>query len=233
MPTDPTIRRLRHAYEPLWPVGLHVATRLRTCPIREVVNTLPSEGCLLDIGCGHGIVSLLAALSRPRLRVVGLDLDERKIAAARAASDRLGTSDRVEFAVGDATATLPAADVSAVVCVDVLYLLGESAAAEATRTMSSVVGPGGVVVIKEMGELPRWKARWNQVQEFTALRVFRYTLGTTVGAIPASQIRSALEHSGLDVEETPLDHHRVHPHRLFVGRVPIRANYSGGQRAGG
>ncbi len=44
---------------------------------------LPEKGFVLDLGCGYGVVGIVAALSNPRLRVVMTDVNERAVRLAR------------------------------------------------------------------------------------------------------------------------------------------------------
>lgn len=62
---------------------------------------IPPGGTVLDIGCGGGRLSQLAA--RHAARVVGIDYDPRNIAIARAEN----VHPHVEFRLGDVTALLP------------------------------------------------------------------------------------------------------------------------------
>ena len=60
----------------------HVAIWLRICPFAAIVALVSAEGAVLDIACGHGHLALLLATGAPGRRVRGVDIDERKIAAA-------------------------------------------------------------------------------------------------------------------------------------------------------
>ncbi len=44
---------------------------------------LPEKGCVLDLGCGYGVVGIVAALSNPCLCVVMTDVNERAVRLAR------------------------------------------------------------------------------------------------------------------------------------------------------
>lgn len=44
---------------------------------------LPSEGCLLDVGCGYGVVGIVAATLNPGLRVFMSDVNMRAVRLAR------------------------------------------------------------------------------------------------------------------------------------------------------
>src|SRR5262245_57959764 len=54
------------------------------CPMEKILARIPPDASILDVGCGVGSLSTLAArFSRPR-RVLGLDISPRAIATARA-----------------------------------------------------------------------------------------------------------------------------------------------------
>jgi 16S rRNA (guanine1207-N2)-methyltransferase len=44
---------------------------------------LPGEGCVLDVGCGYGVVGIAAAVFNANLRVVMVDVNERAVGLAR------------------------------------------------------------------------------------------------------------------------------------------------------
>lgn len=52
---------------------------------------------IADVGCGHSWSTLALARAYPTARVVGIDVDEPSIVAARANADAAGLADRVEF----------------------------------------------------------------------------------------------------------------------------------------
>jgi 2-polyprenyl-3-methyl-5-hydroxy-6-metoxy-1,4-benzoquinol methylase len=75
---------------------------------------------LLDLGCGSGEVSLLAA--RLGARVTGLDVVEGMVATARDQARQASLDERAEFHVADVTAVaLPPSDVTLVVSVCEYY----------------------------------------------------------------------------------------------------------------
>jgi len=51
---------------------------------------LPDEGRLLDVGCGYGVVGVVAARLRPGLRVFMTDVNERAVRLAKRNVERFG-----------------------------------------------------------------------------------------------------------------------------------------------
>ena len=71
---------------------------------------------VLDLGCGSGEVSLVAA--RLGAQVTGLDLVEEMVATARREAAAAGLADRTQFQVAELhSTTLPASDVTLIVSV--------------------------------------------------------------------------------------------------------------------
>jgi 2-polyprenyl-3-methyl-5-hydroxy-6-metoxy-1,4-benzoquinol methylase len=203
------------------PLGdrLHVLVRWLSCPFPPVVEVLPSTGRILEVGCGHGLFSGYLARRSPELKVLGVDIDVDKIAVATA-SERLHGG-RLDFAVGN-SGSVPDGPWDAVVLVDVLYLLDEAGQRALLESCAAALAPGGVLVVKDMATRPRWKARWNAVQEALSVRVLEITAGSREFTFIEPDERARwLVASGLrDVRAQRLDRGRVHPHHLLVGRAP-------------
>ena len=60
-------------------VRLHTWLRAWTCPMEALVAGAAPAGRLLDVGCGHGLLSLGVAAAHPTASVLGVDLSEDKI----------------------------------------------------------------------------------------------------------------------------------------------------------
>jgi 2-polyprenyl-3-methyl-5-hydroxy-6-metoxy-1,4-benzoquinol methylase len=198
---------------------LHVLIRWASCPFPPVVEVLPSEGRVLEVGCGHGLFSGYLAQRSPGLHVHGVDIDADKIAVAAASEPSAGG--RLDFAVGD-SGSVPDGPWDAVVLVDVLYLLDEAAQRALLESCAAVLAPGGVLVIKDMATRPRWKARWNALQEALSVRVLKITEGSPefVFTDPEERARWLVDAGLRDVRARRLDRGRLHPHHLLVGQAP-------------
>lgn len=80
------------------------------------------------------------------------------------------------------------------------------------------LSPGGVLLLKTVDRTPRWKFFWNLVQEFFAVKLFKFTRGSKFYFRTSHQWEELLESSGLRVEIHRLDKGYIHPHVLIIGR---------------
>lgn len=208
-------------------VQAHIRGRWLTCPFAAVAGHVPPEGRVLEVGSGFGLFSLHLALGSPGRSVFGIDVDARKVVLAQRAAKRAaarGATCAFELAPpGD----VPDPPWDAIAIVDVLYLLDADDQAGLMRTCASSLAAGGVLVVKEMAPEPRWKARWNHVQETGAVRVLRITAGDSLTFLPPATIGAWMAQAGLTVTHVPLDRGYPHPHHLIVGRRPTLADLLG------
>lgn len=211
-------RRLLSLYRPAPAVArVHVRVRWATCPFRAVAAQVPEGGRILEVGCGHGLLSNYLALGAAARRVTGIDVDEGKLGVARAAAAEGGLDCTFEAVEG---AALPDGPFEAIVIVDVLYLLAAGDQAALLRSCADRLAPGGVLVVKEMSPAPRWKARWNVVQETAAVKLLGITAGEELTLLPPAELGGAMAAGGLTVRDRPVHRGYPHPHHLLVGQRP-------------
>jgi 2-polyprenyl-3-methyl-5-hydroxy-6-metoxy-1,4-benzoquinol methylase len=204
-------RAARYAGAPLR-VRAHVALRWWSCPFPKILARIPLGASILDYGCGHGLLALEAAIERDA-KVLGVDIDERKIDAARRAAVE-GTEFRV-IAPGH----VPEGRWDAICAVDVLYLLPRDDQRALIAQLASRLADGGVLIVKEMDVFPKFKAAWMRAQERLMVRVLGATRGATLTFTDPREVAAAMAEAGLDVEGQRVDRGYPHPHHLLVGRA--------------
>ena len=193
-------------------VRLHTRIRAYTCPMDALVARVPREGRMLEVGCGHGLFANEAALSRPALRVLGVDLSPSKIAwAARTAAGR----DNVEFRV-QPVGEVPETAFDAVAVVDVLYLVPRAEWPEFLRACRLRLRAGGRLLLKEMALRPRWKLYRCVMQEMLSVRLLGITHGHAFAFEPEERMRALLADAGFETAAvTRLDRGYLTPHLLY------------------
>jgi len=83
---------------PFWPSVIRHIALYRD----EFLKALPPKAKLMELACGHGVMSLLAAEQRPDIRAHGIDISAPAVAIANRLLGASGHGDRVQFEVKDA-----------------------------------------------------------------------------------------------------------------------------------
>lgn len=219
-PSAPAARRAIELYDDA-PRGdrFHVRFRWWTCPFAAIEAQVPGAGRVLEVGCGHGLLSLYLALSRPDRVVTGVDIDEHKIALATRAAGGLRPGEAQASFATVAPDGFAAGRFDAIVIADVLYLLGADARRTLLARYVEHLEPGGVLLLKETDRVPRWKGALTVAQEELATRVLRITEGDQVSFAPPGEFVAQLREAGLDVTTERVDHGYPHPHVLITARA--------------
>jgi ribosomal protein L11 methyltransferase len=117
--------------------GNHESTRL--C-IERLVPLARPGACVIDAGCGSGILALSAALLGCR-DITGFDVDPEAVRASRENAALNGLSDRVDFLIGDLSCLAGRrADV-------VLANLQADVLMRQARELTNAAAPGGTLVL--------------------------------------------------------------------------------------
>ena len=144
------------------PVGarLFVHGRAFLSDLAVVERYVPNKGFIVDLGCGHGLFACVLRESAPNRRVLGIDLDPRKIEIARAA---IQDTQWLRFEVGDIVLQ-PPPKCDVVTIVDVLYLLSFEDQERVLKNAASALGEGGPLVVKaqERRRDPRYALTYAQ-----------------------------------------------------------------------
>src|SRR5215212_589230 len=95
MPATRRLLSIDHGSNPRW--HLHLP------PYRSSMRCCSDQNArIADIGCGAGWSTIALARAYPTAAVLGVDIDEPSIRAAKANAEAAGIADRARFTVGDA-----------------------------------------------------------------------------------------------------------------------------------
>jgi ubiquinone/menaquinone biosynthesis C-methylase UbiE len=147
--------------------------------------------------------------------VVGYDVDGSRIALARRLAGEAGLAN-LRFEVADAETT-PLDGAAAIACVDVMYLLSQSAQERLVARSARALPRGGRLLVKEMAARPRWKAAWNLAQETIAVKLVGLTAGDRFCFRDGDGYVALMRAHGLAPQIERLDAGYLHPHVLVRG----------------
>lgn len=191
--------------------------RARAClsDLTVVERHAPRSGTILDIGCGHGLLTNLLALGSPARDVLGIDIDAAKIEAARRS---LRGRANVRFAVAPA-ARAPGGPYEAITIGDVCYLLPPAEQRALIAQCHRLLAPGGTLLWKSQVRRPRWKFAITYAQEWLMTHVGP-TAGSGLYFLDTAASLDALRAAGFRAAVRPMPSWRPYTDVLFIGRKP-------------
>ncbi|HEX9269283.1 MAG TPA: class I SAM-dependent methyltransferase [Candidatus Limnocylindria bacterium] len=156
-PLERAVHRYRSA--PL-AARLFVHGRAFLSDLAFVEGFVPRHGFIVDLGCGHGLFPNLLVEGSATRRVLGIDLDDRKIAIARRT---VQGREQLRFEVGDIVHEAPPR-CDAVTIVDVLYLLSPADQEEVLRKAAGALAENAPLIVKaqERAASPRYALTYGQ-----------------------------------------------------------------------
>ncbi|HUT75815.1 MAG TPA: class I SAM-dependent methyltransferase [Armatimonadota bacterium] len=108
---------------------------------------LPTQGAVLDAGCGLGIEAV--KMARRGLAVTALDISRSLLEHARHRADRAGVMDRITFVQADLTETLPFVGQPFNVCTALTGVVSHTNTRhrQAVTNLTACCVPGGLVIV--------------------------------------------------------------------------------------
>ena len=138
---------LFHGVERLFAPAYRTSLIAEWIPALEGVQAKLDAGALVaDVGCGHGMSTILLAEAFPNSRFEGFDVHAESIAVARERAEAAGVADRVRFEIATADA-YPRRDYDLVAVFDALHDMGDPDGA--ARHIRSTLHPDGTWMIVE------------------------------------------------------------------------------------
>ncbi len=125
--------------------------RWRWTPYEEIASRLPEQGAILDLGSGHGLLSMALAINQPGRAVRGIDHDISRLELARRAASGMANLSYSAGGLLEAIAE-PAlrGSLAGIVAMDTLHYLTlpgqEAFLANARRALR----PDGVLLIRDV-----------------------------------------------------------------------------------
>ena len=111
-----------------------------------VVERLDAGARVADVGCGHGASTIIMAEAFPNSTFTGFDYHDGSIEHARAAAEKAGVADRVQFEVASAQ-DFAGGGFDLVTIFDALHDMGDPVGA--ARQIRNALAPHGTLMIVE------------------------------------------------------------------------------------
>lgn len=136
----------------------------------EIVDRVPREGRVYDLGCGYGYLSHLLAMQSFDREVIGLDYDEEKVQVA-AHSHYLG--ENLSFAQADLTQFTPEA-ADCFIIKDVLHYFPALEQEALLKRCGEKLNAGGTIIIRDGIEDEQQKHGVTKMTEVFSTKIFGF-----------------------------------------------------------
>ncbi len=199
--------------QPDFIIKLYKLIRRKTCPFGLIEQYIPRNGDIYDLGCGYGqFINFLSRFSYRNCEYTGFDIDNKRIEFAL----KNNFHPSVQFKKYDITGGLNIKEAGCITLIDALVFLPFYKQEEILSRCFGYLKKGGVLIIKDITNRPRFKYFWHQMQEFFVLYVFKLVRGEGIYCRSAESYKAMLEKIGFKVKVVPADKGYLYPHILYI-----------------
>jgi len=197
-----------------------LALRWWLTPYQRMADELPLEGKILDVGCGHGLLSILLAAESPKRNVIALDHDTPRIELALSASQDLPNLHSRSGSVTDPLSPAEHLFYDGISIIDTMHYFDQPTQESILRLQWERLKPGGILVMREVEPGNGFISRWNRFYENFATRSgFTKSREASLHFRPPKDWQKLLCQIGFQVRSFPCSS-RVFSDILFVGVKP-------------
>jgi len=143
------------------------------CPFDRLLELVPDGASVLDVGCGCGLFLGLLAATGKQPRGFGVDVSAEAIPTARIMADRLRETqvpaDLTFHRIGPDDPR-PDGSYDVVSLIDVIHHVPRARQRALFASAASTVRPGGLLLFKDIGPKPFWRASMNRLHDLLVAR---------------------------------------------------------------
>ena len=196
------VTRLKRVYRPI------------ICPFDTLLNLIPNQQRVLDIGCGIGTFLQLIAEYRAPRSLAGIEIDASLLETSRIVLDRSRISESVRLQAYDGV-TLPEwiREYKYVFLVDVLHHIRRSQHGPFLSGLFDRLHSGTTLIIKDIDAAQRFWVLFNKMHDLLVSRTSTHERGLT-------QLRATLSHMGFSIRQVIFQRLYVYPHFTIVCEKP-------------
>jgi uncharacterized protein len=195
--------------------------RWKLTPYRRIASILPRRGRVLDLGSGHGLLSLALSMDSPEREIIGVDHDRERVRFATAAIARHDSVSKPRFEIGDlvkSIESIAAGSLAGIAMIDILHYFDTDSQIALLHGAARALESGGMLAVREVDSEGGGVAVWNRAYENVATRI-----GFTQSARSQLEFRSVagwtkmIASAGFSVQSEPCGS-KLFSDVLFVGK---------------
>jgi 2-polyprenyl-3-methyl-5-hydroxy-6-metoxy-1,4-benzoquinol methylase len=148
-----------------WPRRMMIYGRPYICPFEALIAHIPKEATVLDVGCGDGLFLNTLSHIKKISSGIGFDTNSAAIASAQLANRNILNRSKLNFIEWSIEQPWPEGLFDVVSMIDVLHHIPPPDKKNAIQKAVAHVKPGGVLLFKDLGHKPKWRAHFNSLHD--------------------------------------------------------------------
>lgn len=144
-----------------WRDRLFLWARWYLTPYQRMAEKLPQKGKILDLGSGHGLLSLTLAVHSPERVVLGIDHDDQRIQLACRAAHSISN---LHFEKGSLLQP-PQGSFQGIALIDVMHYFSPDEQHHILKNAFDLLEPGGTLILREVNPSGGIISKWNRIYE--------------------------------------------------------------------
>jgi ubiquinone/menaquinone biosynthesis C-methylase UbiE len=179
-------------------------------PFEKINKIVPPKGKIYDLGCGHGIFACFLAYSGPSRKVIGIDIDPKRISFAKKMLKYKTKNMNIDFILFDVN-KFPIPDSNCFTMIDFLHHLSSVEQQKAIlKRCYKLLKPGGKLIIADIDNSLRLKYWFGVFIE----TVVYLDMKTTYRKV--EDHKKYMEELGFKVETLPIDKGYPYASYLYI-----------------
>jgi 2-polyprenyl-3-methyl-5-hydroxy-6-metoxy-1,4-benzoquinol methylase len=164
-------------------------------------DLVPTQGKILDIGCGYGFMSYMLSFTSAQRQVTGIDYDEEKIDTA---NNCFSKTDMINFVHSDVTG-FEFEQYDAIILADILHYLQPAEQRNVIDKCISNLNGRGMIIIRDGDADKEAQHKKTKLTEYFSTRLlhFNKTKETGLSFLSGSMIREIAAANNLACNEVP------------------------------
>lgn len=171
-----------------------IRARMWMLPLEELDRIVPRDGTIVEIGCGHGIITNYLGLASSARKIIGVDIDSKRISIAR---QPMSGKENVEYFLGEIQ-DASCGNVDMVVLFGVLLLIPFQQWKGLFKVIRAVLKPGGVVLLHDVKKADTAIFRLHKAKEWL-LHITGITKGAGFFVLEPEALQSFLREAGFSI----------------------------------
>jgi len=140
------------------------------CPFHLLIDLVPRNAKVFDVGCGAGLFLAILAHRKQILSGVGIDYSKKAIELANSMAENLPDNHDIEFLFLNAHDPWPDNQPDFISVIDVFHHVEPNQQKALFSRIVDKVPPGGKLLYKDIASTPHWKAIANKLHDLVLAR---------------------------------------------------------------